>query len=59
MSLDELLSKMYDYLLNYTTEDALDMLLSINGDNVETYKDALYYLTGYRDFDQIDERFYE
>lgn len=58
MTHEELLNKMYDFLTTYTIPVAIDMLIAINGDNEDTYKDALYYLTGYRDFDQIDEDFY-
>ena len=38
------------------SEDAINMLLSINGETKETYNDALYYYIGERDIDTaIDE----
>ena len=37
-------------------EGGLNMLLGINGETKETYNDALFYQTGYRDIDiAIDE----
>lgn len=48
----------YEYLTEVigVREDAMDMLIGINGYNTETYNDALYYYTGERDIDAaIDE----
>ena len=48
----------YDYLAEVigVNEDAINMLIGINGDNQQTYNDALFYQTGYRDIDAaIDE----
>lgn len=47
----------YDYLINsgIATESEVDLVISINGDNEETYNDILYVRTGYRDFEQYTE----
>lgn len=48
----------YDFLTEVVgvSEDAMNMLIAINGDNKQTYDDALYYQTGCRDIDAaIDE----
>lgn len=53
--------KMYDFLVNgyYCTEETINVVTAINGCNEETFKDILYAVSGYRDFDQIDEYFYD
>jgi len=51
---------MWDFLLEQgISEQTLQIVTDINGYNEETLKDVLYAATGYRDFDQIDEDFYE
>lgn len=37
------------------SEETLDALTSINGNNEKTYTDLLYWKTGYRDFEQAFE----
>jgi hypothetical protein len=41
--------------LELATENELRLLTSINGLSVETLNDVLYYKTGYRDIDQMNE----
>jgi len=41
--------------LELATENELRLLTSINGLSVETLNDVLYYKTGYRDIEQMDE----
>ena len=48
----------YEFLTEVigVSEDAMNMLIGINGDKKETYDDALFYYTGERDIDDaIDE----
>lgn len=48
----------YEFLTEVlgVSEDAMNMLIGINGDNKETYDDALFYQTAERDIDEaIDE----
>ena len=48
----------YEYLTEVigVSDEAMNMLIGINGDKKETYNDALFYQTGYRDIDAaIDE----
>ncbi|MCM1226394.1 MAG: hypothetical protein NC320_03085 [Clostridium sp.] len=53
MSLDE----MWDYLLDYVgvSEETLQVVTNINGYNEQTMCDILYAVTGYRDFEQLDD----
>lgn len=52
MSKDE----MWDALMEMgVSEQTIDVVTSINGYSEETMCDILYAVTGYRDFDQIDE----
>ena len=48
-------SEMWDILLNYTSEEVLRVVTDINGYNEETMCDILYAITGYHDFDQLQE----
>lgn len=43
----------YDYLRDLVgvSEEALDLAFSLNGQNIETAKDILFYYTGWYDFD--------
>lgn len=41
--------------LAVTSEEALNLVITINGYNRETFAEILYAKTGYRDFDQIPE----
>lgn len=47
----------YDYLLenNITSEETLKAIIGINGYTLETLNDILYYFTGYRDLEQLQE----
>ena len=51
------LNQYYNYLIDYqiASEEALNLLTSINGYNEDTLNDALYCLTGYRDIEQYTE----
>lgn len=54
-------NKMYDYLINElgVSEDVVKYATSIHGWNEEELKNVLYYATGYHDFDQLEEDFYD
>lgn len=54
-------TKMWDYLLEneIATQDEIELICAINGQNEESLKDILYVRTGYRDFDQLESDFYE
>lgn len=43
----------YDYLRDLVgvSEEALDLAFGLNGQNIETAKDILFYYTGWNDFD--------
>ena len=49
--------QMWDVLVNDCgiSEETLQALTSINGNNEKTYNDLLYWKTGYRDFEQAYE----
>lgn len=49
--------QMWDVLVNDCdiSDETLQALTSINGNNEQTYKDLLYWKTGYRDFEQAYE----
>lgn len=52
----EKINKLYDYLLDYgVNKQTLDAITGINGYNEKTLNDVLYYFTGYRDFEQLEE----
>lgn len=52
MSKDE----MWDALMEMgVSEQTIDVVTSINGYSEETMCDILYVITGYRDFDQLEE----
>lgn len=50
MTLDEI----WERLLEYVSEETLQIVTDINGYSEETLYDILYAATGYRNFDQID-----
>lgn len=37
------------------SEEVINCLVAINGYSLETLEDILYYYTGYRTFDQLEE----
>ena len=47
----------WDFLIDneLLSEEALRIIIRINGYNIETVNDVLYFLTGYRDLDQLKE----
>ena len=46
----------YGILLDLgVTAQAIDLVLNINGDSIDTYRDILFATTGYRDFDQLGD----
>ena len=49
--------KAYDFLLEFefATEEEIDIVCAINGYNMETMNDILYYKTAYHDFEQLCE----
>ena len=49
--------QMWDVLVNdcEISDETLQALTCINGDNEQTYNDLLYWKTGYRDFEQAYE----
>jgi len=57
----KILEKMWEYLENEVglSTETIDLITDINGYNETTMKDILYASTGYRDFDQLEEDFYE
>ncbi len=58
--MNDIREKMNDFLVEngYCLQESIDIVTSINGYNEETFKDILYAVSGYRDFDQIEEDFY-
>ena len=50
-------TEMYNCLIDcgIATEEEIELVTAINGDNEETYEDILYVRTGYRTFDQFLE----
>lgn len=52
---------MYDFLINIgISEETINCVLGINGNNEQSYLDILFYFTGYRNFDQLrDDPSYE
>mgnify|MGYP004650665879 FL=1 len=61
MNEEKVLQKMEDYLKyeEGVSQDVIDCMTTINGWKAETYKDILYWKTGYQDFNQLDDGFYE
>lgn len=59
--------RLENYLLDYciATEEEIDLVCTINGQNLESLEDILYVRTGYRSLDQIpgqekeEDDFYE
>lgn len=51
------LQQYWDILIKQVgaSEEALKLLTNINGYNLETLQDALYFYTGLREFDQLDD----
>ena len=47
------IATMWNILLEYVSEETLDVVTEINGYSEETLCDVLYAVTGYRDFDQL------
>lgn len=49
--------KLFDRIveLNIATEDELDLITGINGYSLETLNNVIYYRTGYRDIEQVEE----
>lgn len=47
----------YNYLIdmNIVSEEALDLVVAINGYNQETFEDVLYNKTGYKTFESYVE----
>ena len=54
---DKYLEKLYNYILdNYiATEAELSTITGINGYSIDTLNDVLYYKTGYRSMEQLEE----
>ena len=52
-------NSMYDTLLELelVSEDALDLVISINGFSEQTMLDVLFAQTGLRDFEQLAEEY--
>lgn len=50
-------NEMWDYLVDTVgvSEETLRIVTAINGYSKETMRDVLYSVTGYRDFDQMEE----
>ena len=48
----------WDYLTEsgIATDEELQLVTCLNGYNVETMKGVLYVRTGYRNFDQLEEK---
>lgn len=55
------LNEMYDFLNEIIglNEETLDLAFGIKGYTEDTAKDILYYITGYRDFEQYKKECYE
>lgn len=53
----DILNNMYDFLVNYciATEEEINLVTTINGNNIKTYEDILYVRTGYQAFYQLPE----
>ena len=47
----------YDYLVdnNIASEETIKAIIGINGYNMQTLNDILYYFTGYNDIGQLEE----
>ena len=53
----DILNKMYEFLVNYgiATKEEINLITTINGNNIKTYEDILYIRTGYQAFYQLSE----
>lgn len=49
------IEEMWNRLLEYTTEEVLQVVTDINGYSEDTLLDILYSVTGYRSFEQLEE----
>ena len=49
------IEEMWNRLLEYTTEEVLQVVTDINGYSEDTLLDILYCVTGYRSFEQLEE----
>ena len=51
---------MWEWLLDngIATNEELKLITGINGLTIETLNDVLYYRTGYRDREQMEEEYY-
>ena len=49
------LKQLWEYLLNYemATEEEINLVFAINGQNLESLEDILYARTGYRNLGQL------
>ena len=48
---------MYEILVNEfgVSEESIQLVCNINGTSEETYRDILYAVSGYHDFDQLED----
>lgn len=54
--MSEDINNAWDTLINMgVSEDTLKIVTSINGYNLDTLQDVLYAVSGYRDFEQLEE----
>ena len=51
MTTEEMYNTLVD--MSIATEEEIDLVTAINGDNEEVYEDILYVRTGYRTFEQL------
>jgi hypothetical protein len=51
------LQELWDYLIDsgLATDEEIDLVVNINGYNLETLESILYVRSGYRSLDQIDK----
>lgn len=55
--MDKEYSELWDLLIEHgiATEDELQLVTAINGQNITTLNDVLYVRTGYRDWEQFED----
>ena len=55
--MDKEYTELWDLLIesNVATEEELQLVTAINGQNITTLNDVLYVRTGYRDWEQFEE----
>ena len=55
--MDKEYSELWDLLIEHgvATEEELQLVTTINGQNITTLNDVLYVRTGYRDWEQFEE----